>query len=204
MTKPQSFTFLLSFALWYLVTTSCTVALPEFQTAESLEQGEHRFTAGPFSGQGLNASTGVSTMHSYGLTDRWDLNSHVGVARLRIEEANTKYSALTGPKWSSKNQQWAIAMPLGGVYLDYWYQTNEGVSWTATPTLYYSFPKTDSRIKHTLFVRNELSYNFFYGSWYYPIGGYVLRFPVADRDGFLSISGTRGGFYGGIGLDLSK
>ena len=37
---------------------SCTVALPEFQTAASLEKGKQQTAFGGFSGRGLNASTG--------------------------------------------------------------------------------------------------------------------------------------------------
>jgi hypothetical protein len=86
---------LISFAqrkplLYYLgslfLFNSCTIALPEFQTAESLAPGAHKVAVGGFSGRGLNASTGGLLVHNYGITDHLDLTSNTSLSRLNIEQ----------------------------------------------------------------------------------------------------------------------
>jgi hypothetical protein len=58
--------------------SSCTIALPEFQTAESLAPQQHKIAAGGYSGRGLNASTGGLLVLISGITERLDLTSHIG------------------------------------------------------------------------------------------------------------------------------
>ncbi len=189
------------FFLLLLPFASCTLALPEFQTAQSLAQGEQRLVAGGFTGYGLNTSTGVAAAHSYGLSDRWDWNTHLGIARLQVEDPNIKYSALTGPKWSTQNGNFAITAPTGIVYLNYLDALDEGVAYTTTPTVMYSWHPS-SRHSLTFWVRNEWSYNFFYGRWYWAVAGTTYKFPIESRSAYWSISGTRGGIYTGIGISL--
>src|SRR5210317_486587 len=87
--------------LWAL--SSCTIALPEFQTAKSLAPGAHKVAAGGFSGRGLNASTGGLGVMNYGITEQLDLTSSLSVSRLSIEQDNIRISMLAGPKWSTKS-----------------------------------------------------------------------------------------------------
>ena len=58
---------LLLYVSFLLLINSCTIALPEFQTAESLAPQQHKVAAGGYSGRGLNASTGGLLVHNYGL-----------------------------------------------------------------------------------------------------------------------------------------
>ncbi|MCH1533849.1 MAG: hypothetical protein L7S65_02695, partial [Schleiferiaceae bacterium] len=75
---------------------NCTIALPEFQTAESLAPQQHAVAAGGYSGRGLNASTGGLLVHNYGITEQLDLTSNMSLSRLNIEQNNIRYSLLTG------------------------------------------------------------------------------------------------------------
>lgn len=189
------------------VLVSCTVALPEFQTAESLPAGTHSMASGPFSGMGLNASSGILTSHVYGLTDHLDWTTHLGLARLNVDNPNIKYSFLSGPKLSFLNDKWAVSAPVGAVYLDYLGELDEGITWTITPTLYRSF--TTPHGAHTLWLRTEASYNLYYGNWFWAVAGYGYRFKYGNRYAYLSLSGTTGsqnatGIYGGFGLSLTR
>ena len=71
---------------------NCTIALPEFQTAESLAPKQHRVAAGGYSGRGLNASTGAHAVFNYGITEKLDLTSTMSLSRLNIEQNNIRYS----------------------------------------------------------------------------------------------------------------
>ena len=183
---------------------SCTVALPEFQTAASLEKGKQQTAFGGFSGRGLNASTGGSVVHSYGVNQKVDVNTHLSLARLNIEQNNVKYAALTGPKFSSPNQKWAVALPVGAVYLDYLNDIDDGITGVITPTIYRSFYLKKAPVTHTFFIRTEAAYNFLYEEWFWAVGGYSLRLQQKNINHYLSLSGTRGGIYFGYGLSLNK
>ena len=107
---------LLKYLSILLLTSSCTVALPEFQTAESLTPRENKVAVGGFSGRGLNASTGAVAVYNRGLTNQLDLTSTTSISKLNIEQNNLRVSAVIGPKWSIPNQKWAISAPMGTVY----------------------------------------------------------------------------------------
>ena len=87
--------------------TNCTIALPEFQTAESLQPQEYAGAVGGYSGRGLNASTGGLGVMNYGITEQLDLTSSLSISRLNIEQDNIRISMLAGPKWSTKSGTWA-------------------------------------------------------------------------------------------------
>lgn len=186
------------------ILSSCTVALPEFQSAQSLPKSEHNLVAGPFTGRGLNASTGISFVHGYGLSDQIDLNSHVGFARLNVQQPNIKYSVLTGPKFSTPNQKWALSLPIGAVYLDYLGDIDDGITGVITPTLYRSFYSRNRPLTHSLFIRSELAYNYLYEDWFWVVGGYALQYETDRFTHYLSITGTQGGIYAGYGISLNK
>lgn len=187
-----------------LASSSCTVALPEFQSAESLPKQQHNVVAGPFSGRGLNASTGLSFVHGYGLTDQIDLNSHIGFARLNVQQPNIKYSILTGPKFSTPNQKWALSLPVGAVYLDYLKDIDDGVTGVITPTLYRSFYPKNQFFTHTLFIRSEYAYNYLYEDWFWVVGGYALQYETSTFKHYFSVTGTQGGVYAGYGISLQR
>ena len=96
-----------------LSASSCTVALPEFQTAASTPIGQQKLAVGAFSGRGLNASTGGVAAYNRGLTDQLDLVSTIAVSRLNVEQDNIRIATLLGPKWSSADQKWAFSIPVG-------------------------------------------------------------------------------------------
>ena len=118
---------------------SCTVALPEFQTAESLAPKENKIAVGGFSGRGLNASTGAVAVFNRGLTNQLDLTSTTSISRLNIEQDNLRVSAVIGPKWSTPNQKWAISAPMGTVYSETFNDIDAGYTYIFTPTFYRSW-----------------------------------------------------------------
>ena len=192
------FIFLLSFS-------SCTVALPEFQTAASTPIGKHKLTVGGFSGRGLNASTGGMAVYNIGLTDQLDLVSVTAVSRLNIEQNNIRVATLIGPKWSNVNQKWAFSIPVGLEHSETYNDIDATNTFLLTPTLYKSWNFKNSKITYTFFARSEAAKNF-RGKWFSLIGGYGQRYETEKLIHFISVSGTiNGPFYGvyfGYGITL--
>jgi len=119
--------------------TSCTIALPEFQTAESLQPRDFAGAVGGYSGRGLNASTGGLGVLNYGLTEQLDLTSSLSVSRLNVEQDNIRISILAGPKWSAKSGTWALSVPGGAVYNETFNDIDASYTYVLTPTLYKSW-----------------------------------------------------------------
>ncbi|MEC8458452.1 MAG: hypothetical protein VXY91_03475 [Bacteroidota bacterium] len=192
------FIFLLSFC-------SCTVALPEFQTAASTPIGKHKLTVGGFSGRGLNASTGGIAVYNLGLTDQLDVVSITAVSRLNIEQNNIRVATLIGPKWSNVNQKWAFSIPVGLEHSETYNDIDAANTFLLTPTLYKSWNFKNPKITYTFFARSEAAKNF-RGKWFSLIGGYGQRYETKKLIHFISVSGTiNGPFYGvyfGYGITL--
>ena len=190
--------------LWAL--SSCTIALPEFQTAESLAPGAHKVAVGGFSGRGLNASTGGLLVHNYGITDHLDLTSNTSLSRLNIEQNNIRYSLLTGPKLSNSNGSWALSAPAGAIYTETYDDIDAGFTYLFTPTLYKSWKFANPDLTYTFFARSEFAYNYIRGRWFTVVGGYSHRYETERIIHYLSLSGsTNGPIYGvyfGYGLSL--
>jgi len=204
----------LAYPFWFftcllaLSISSCTVALPEFQTAKSLEAGKHSFAAGGFSGRGLNASTGGIAVHNYGITDQLDLTTGLSLSRLNIQQDNLKYSALIGPKWSTKSGNWALSIPAGAVVLNTFNDVNTGPTYVLTPTLYKSWGYDNPNLTYTFFFRSEGAYNEIRGTWLTAIGGYSQRIETDRLIHYISVSGSSSGplygLYFGYGLSLNR
>ena len=194
------FIFLLSFC-------SCTVALPEFQTAASTPIGKHKLTVGGFSGRGLNASTGGIAVYNLGLTDQLDVVSITAVSRLNIEQNNIRVATLIGPKWSNVNQKWAFSIPVGLEHSETYNDIDAANTFLLTPTLYKSWNFKNPKITYTFFARSEAAKNF-RGKWFSLIGGYGQRYETKKLIHFISVSGTiNGPFYGvyfGYGITLKN
>ena len=118
-----------------LIACSCTVALPEFQTAASTPIGQQKLAVGGFSGRGLNAGTGGIAVYNKGLTDQLDLVSTTAVSRLNIEQDNIRIATLIGAKWSSADQKWAFSVPVGFEYSETFNDIDAGYTFLVTPTL---------------------------------------------------------------------
>jgi hypothetical protein len=91
--------------------SSCSAYLPEFERAESLEQGEQRLAMGAFVGGFPNvdelrmesSSYGVAAFHSIGISDNYDWSTlaSIGGQNWYNEPAGLNlYSISTGPKFS--------------------------------------------------------------------------------------------------------
>ena len=195
-----------TFFLWAL--SSCTIALPEFQTAASLAPGQHKIAAGGFSGRGLNASTGGLLVHNYGITDQLDLTSNTSLSRLNIEQNNIRYSLLTGPKLSNSNGSWALSATVGAIYTETYDDIDAGFTYLFTPTLYKSWKFANPDLTYTFFARSEFAYNYIRGRWFTVVGGYSHRYETERIIHYVSLSGsTNGPIYGvyfGYGLSLRK
>lgn len=133
--------------------SSCATHLPEFQDATSLKIGEHKVAAGAYAGGGGTSNVGGGVMHSVGIHDRidWTTQAHLGYSGV-VSDNKLTYSALTGPKFSSSNERFALSIPAG-------VSTNpdDGVELPMVlimPTAYWTFnPQSSS--KNTLFIRTE-------------------------------------------------
>ena len=190
-----------------LLASSCTITLPEFQTAESLAPRENEIAVGGFSGRGLNASTGAAAVYNRGLSSQIDLTTTTSISRLNIEQNNLRISAVIGPKWSTPNQKWAISAPLGTVYSETFNDIDAGYTYIFTPTLYRSWSNETGQITHTFFSRSEAAYNTFRGRWFAVVSGYGQRYEMERLTHHISVSGsTNGPFYGvyfGYGLSIN-
>jgi hypothetical protein len=197
---------LLKYLPLLILATSCTIALPEFQTAHSLAPRENKIAVGGFSGRGLNASTGGVAVYNRGLTTNLDLTTTTSVSRLNIEQDNLRISAVIGPKWSTPNQKWAISAPVGAVHTQTFNDIDAGYTWIFTPTLYRSWSNESGQVTHTFFSRSEAAYNTFRGRWFAVVSGYGQRYETERLTHYVSVSGsTNGPFYGvyfGYGLSL--
>lgn len=186
--------------------SSCTIALPEFQTAESLEKGTHAVAAGGYSGRGFNASTGALVVHNYGVKEKMDWTSNVSVSRLNIDEANVRVALLSGPKWSTAGGTWAVAVPMGSIYTETFNDIDGGFTYLLTPTLYKSWKLEHSDLTSTFFARSEFAYNPYRGRWFSVVGGYSQKYETERLIHYLSLSGsTNGPVYGvyfGYGLSI--
>ena len=193
-----------TFFLWAL--SSCTIALPEFQTAASLAPGQHKIAAGGFSGRGLNASTGGLLVHNYGITDQLDLTSNTSLSRLNIEQNNIRYSLLSGPKLSNSNGSWAVSAPVGAIYTETYNDIDAGFTYLFTPTLYKSWKFANPDLTYTFFARSEFAYNYIRGRWFTVVGGYSHQYETERIIHYVSLSGsTNGPIYGvyfGYGISL--
>ena len=194
------------FFLIALLFTSCTIALPEFQTAESLAPKQHTVAAGGYSGRGLNASTGGLLVHNYGITEHLDLTSNASLSRLNIEQNNIRYSLLTGPKWSTPEGKWALSIPAGAIYTATYNDIDAGYTYLLTPTLYKSWQFKNPDLTYTFFARSEFAYNYLRGRWFTVVGGYSQKYETQRIIHYLSLSGSTSGlFYGvyfGYGISL--
>lgn len=190
-----------------LVASSCTVALPEFQTAQSLAPREHAIAVGGFSGRGLNASTGAVAVYNRGLTNQLDLTTTTSVSRLNIEQDNLRISAVVGPKWSTPNQKWAVSAPVGVVHSQTFNDIDAGYTYIFTPTLYRSWGNENGVVTHTFFARSEAAYNLYRGNWFAVVSGYGQRYTLERITHHISVSGsTNGPFYGvyfGYGISIN-
>ena len=197
---------LLKYLSLLLLASSCTVALPEFQTAQSLAPRENKIAVGGFSGRGLNASTGAVAVYNRGLTNQLDLTTTTSISRLNIEQNNLRVSAVIGPKWSTPNQKWAISAPMGTVYSETFNDIDAGYTYIFTPTLYRSWANESGTVTHTFFARSEAAYNLYRGRWFALVSGYGQAYETERLTHYLSVSGsTNGPFYGiyfGYGLSL--
>ena len=151
--------------------SSCTIALPEFQTAESLAPQQHKVAAGGYSGRGLNASTGGLLVHNYGITERLDLTSNMSLSRLNIEQNNIRYSLLSGPKLSNASGSWALSAPVGAIYTETYNDIDAGFTYLFTPTVYKSWKFANPDLTYTFFARSEFAYNYIRGRWFTVVGG---------------------------------
>lgn len=196
----------LKYSLLVFATASCTIALPEFQSAKSLEPGKHAVAVGGYSGRGFNASSGGLVVHNYGLKETLDITSNVSVSRLNIEAPNIRVAALTGPKWSNQAGTWALSVPGGGIYTRTFNDIDAGMTYLLTPTVYRTWVPGESRASSTFFARSEFAYNPFRGRWFTVVGGYSQRIETDRLIHYLSLSGsTNGPIYGvyfGYGLSL--
>jgi len=194
------------FFLIALLFTSCTIALPEFQTAESLAPKQHTVAAGGYSGRGLNASTGGLLVHNYGITEHLDLTSNASLSRLNIEQNNIRYSLLTGPKWSTPEGKWALSIPAGAIYTATYNDIDAGYTYLLTPTLYKSWQFKNPDLTYTFFARSEFAYNYLRGRWFTVVGGYSQKYATQRIIHYISLSGSTSGlFYGvyfGYGISL--
>lgn len=185
---------------------NCTIALPEFQTAESLAPQQHAVAAGGYSGRGLNASTGGLLVHNYGITEQLDLTSNMSLSRLNIEQNNIRYSLLTGPKFSTKNGRWALSVPAGAIYTATYNDIDAGYTYLLTPTLYKSWQYRNPNLTYTFFTRTEFAYNYIRGRWFSVVGGYSQKYETERLIHYVSLSGsTNGPIYGvyfGYGISL--
>ena len=199
-------TKLLKYLPIILLASSCTVALPEFQTAASLAPREKKLAVGGFSGRGLNASTGGVAVYNRGLTNQLDLTTTTSISRLNIEQDNLRISAVTGPKWSTPNQKWALSAPMGAVYSETFNDIDAGYTYVFTPTLYRSWANESGVVTHTFFARSEAAYNVFRGRWLALVSGYGQQYETERLTHYISVSGsTNGPFYGiyfGYGISL--
>ena len=197
---------LVKFLPLLILATSCTIALPEFQTAASLAPRENKIAVGGFSGRGLNASTGGVAIYNRGLTNNLDLTTTTSISRLNIEQDNLRISAVVGPKWSTPNQKWAISAPMGTVYSETFNDIDAGYTYIFPPTLYRSWANESGTVTHTFFARSEAAYNLYRGQWFALVSGYGQAYETERLTHYLSVSGsTNGPFYGiyfGYGLSL--
>ena len=197
---------LLKYLSLLMALSSCTVALPEFQTAESLAPRANQLAVGGFSGRGLNASTGAVAVYNRGLTNHLDLTTTTSISRLNIEQDNMRISAVAGPKWSAPSQRWALSAPVGVVYSETFNDIDAGYTYIFTPTFYRSWPNENGRVTHTFFARSEAAYNLFRGRWFALVSGYGQKYETERITHYISVSGsTNGPFYGvyfGYGLSL--
>lgn len=197
---------LIKFLPLLILATSCTVALPEFQTAASLSPRENKIAVGGFSGRGLNASTGGVAVYNRGLTNNLDLTTTTSISRLNIEQDNLRVSAVIGPKWSTPNQKWALSAPVGAVHTQTFNDIDAGYTYIFTPTLYRSWANPNTNVTHTFFARSEAAYNLYRGRWFAIVSGYGQAYETERLTHYLSVSGsTNGPFYGiyfGYGLSL--
>lgn len=204
--KPSIYSYHFTLFLLGLFASSCTTALPEFQSAASLAPREHHLAVGGFSGSGLNASTGGIAVYNYGLTQQLDLTSNLSASRLNIEQDNIRMTALAGPKWSSSTNTWALSAPLGLSYSRTYNDIDAGYTYLFTPTIYKSWNYGNPYNTSTFFARSEFAYNYFRGRWYSIVGGYSQEIQTDQFIHYLSVSGsTNGPFYGvyfGYGISL--
>lgn len=185
---------------------NCTIALPEFQTAESLAPKQHRVAAGGYSGRGLNASTGAHAVFNYGITEKLDLTSNMSLSRLNIEQNNIRYSVLAGPKWSNAKGTWALSAPAGAIYTETYNDIDAGYTYLLTPTVYKSWRYKNPNLTYTFFTRSEFAYNYIRGRWFSFVGGYSQEIQTDRLSHYISLSGsTNGPIYGvyfGYGISL--
>jgi len=197
---------LLLYVSFLLLINSCTIALPEFQTAESLAPQQHKVAVGGYSGRGLNASTGGLLVHNYGITERLDLTSNMSLSRLNIEQNNIRYSLLSGPKLSNASGSWALSAPVGAIYTKTYNDIDAGFTYLFTPTVYKSWKFANPDLTYTFFARSEFAYNYIRGRWFTVVGGYSHRYEMERIIHYISLSGsTNGPFYGvyfGYGISL--
>jgi len=197
------------FYLWSVsLLMSCTIALPEFQTAESLAQGTHAVAVGGYSGRGFNASTGGLVVHNYGVKEKLDLTTNVSLSRLNIEAPNIRSSVLSGPKWSNAAGNWAVSAPVGTIYTHTFNDIDAGFTYLLTPTIYKSWKPRGASSTSTFFTRSEFAYNPLRGRWFALVGGYSQKVVTRRLIHYLSLSGsTNGPVYGvyfGYGLSLKR
>ena len=204
--KPSIYSYHFTLFLLGLFASSCTTALPEFQSAASLAPREHHLAVGGFSGSGLNASTGGIAVYNYGLTQQLDLTSNLSASRLNIEQDNIRITALAGPKWSNGSNTWALSAPGGISYSRTYNDIDAGYTYLLTPTRYKSWNYGNPNSTSTFFARSEFAYNYFRGRWYSIVGGYSQEIQTDQFIHYLSVSGsTNGPFYGvyfGYGISL--
>jgi len=189
-----------------ILLSSCTTALPEFQSANSLAPRDHHLAVGGFSGSGLNASTGGIAVYNYGLTQQLDCTSNLSASRLNIEQDNIRVTALAGPKWSNASNTWALSAPGGISYSRTYNDIDAGYTYLLTPTIYKSWNYGNPNNTSTFFARSEFAYNYIRGRWYSIVGGYSQEIRTDQFIHYLSVSGsTNGPFYGvyfGYGISL--
>lgn len=114
----RNFIYLISILALF---SSCASHLPEFERAESLEQGEQRLAIGAFAGGFPNVddlrmestSYGVAVFHSIGISDNynWSTLASIGGQNWYNEPSGLNlYSISTGPKYSFGSNE-AITIP---------------------------------------------------------------------------------------------
>jgi len=186
--------------------TNCTIALPEFQTAESLQPHEKAVAVGGYSGRGLNASTGGLGLLNYGLSEQLDLTSSLSVSRLNIEQDNIRIPMLAGPEWTTNSGTWALSVPGGAVYTETFNDIDASYTYVLTPTLYKSWKYQNPNLTYTFFTRSEFAYNYIRGRWFSVVGGYSQKYETDRLIHYVSLSGsTNGPIYGvyfGYGISL--
>ena len=142
-------TKLLKYPPIILLASSCTVALPEFQTAASLAPRENKLAVAAFQERSKCKHRGVAVYNE--VPQPIDLATTTSISRLNIEQDNLA-SRSHGPKWSHPiksglSAPWELSIPkLNDIDAGYT---------VFTPTLYRSWANESGVVTHTFFARSE-------------------------------------------------